>query len=186
MFIVRTCFLAILIICSPAWIKSGLTNQKDSRLDALFLQLQTTQSSREARSVEQLIWKIWLESGDKALDHLTATGVKAMGEGNYKSALVAFNSIVEGAPDFAEGWNKRATLYWLMGDFERSVKDIDQTLTLEPRHFGALSGLAMIRESQLRPLDAINAYKRMLEIYPTIPNADERLRALNRQLGEPI
>ena len=115
-----------------------------------------------------------------------ATGVKAMGTGNYNKALAAFNAILEDAPNFAEGWNKRATLYWLMGDFEKSISDIDRTLALEPRHFGALSGLAMIRESQRRPLDAIQAFKRALEIYPAIPNAGQRIRELSRQLGEPI
>ena len=73
-----------------------------------------------------------------------------------------------------------------MGDFEKSISDIDRTLALEPRHFGALSGLAMIHESQRRPLDAIQAFKRALEIYPAIPNAGQRIRELSRQLGEPI
>jgi len=184
--VLRLGLLTLLITMAPSWGKTGWANQNDTRLDSLFSQLQITDSGQKARTIEKFIWKIWRESGDESVDQLMVDGVKAMGGGNYEGALIAFNSIVKGAPNFAEGWNKRATLYWLMGDFENSVEDINRTLALEPRHFGALSGLAMIRESQERPLDALQAFERALEIYPAMPNAAERIRKLNRQLGEPI
>ena len=184
--VLRLGLLTLLITMAPSWGKTGWANQNDTRLDSLFSQLQITGSGQKARTIEKFIWKIWRESGDVSVDQLMVDGVKAMGGGNYEGALIAFNSIVKGAPNFAEGWNKRATLYWLMGDFEKSVEDINRTLALEPRHFGALSGLAMIRESQERPLDALQAFERALEIYPAMPNAAERIRKLNRQLGEPI
>ncbi|HIB57564.1 MAG TPA: tetratricopeptide repeat protein [Alphaproteobacteria bacterium] len=184
--VLRLGLLTLLITMAPSWGKTGWANQNDTRLDSLFSQLQITDSGQKARTIEKFIWKIWRESGDESVDQLMVDGVKAMGGGNYEGALIAFSSIVKGAPNFAEGWNKRATLYWLMGDFEKSVEDINRTLALEPRHFGALSGLAMIRESQERPLDALQAFERALEIYPAMPNAAERIRKLNRQLGEPI
>jgi tetratricopeptide (TPR) repeat protein len=184
--VLRLGLLTLLITMAPSWGKTGWANQNDTRLDSLFSQLQITGSGQKARTIEKFIWKIWRESGDESVDQLMVDGVKAMGGGNYEGALIAFNSIVKGAPNFAEGWNKRATLYWLMGDFEKSVEDINRTLALEPRHFGALSGLAMIRESQERPLDALQAFERALEIYPAMPNAAERIRKLNRQLGESI
>ncbi|HHZ66838.1 MAG TPA: tetratricopeptide repeat protein [Alphaproteobacteria bacterium] len=184
--VLRLGLLTLLITMAPSWGKTGWANQNDTRLDSLFSQLQITGSGQKARTIEKFIWKIWRESGDESVDQLMVDGVKAMGGGNYEGALIAFSSIVKGAPNFAEGWNKRATLYWLMGDFEKSVEDINRTLALEPRHFGALSGLAMIRESQERPLDALQAFERALEIYPAMPNAAERIRKLNRQLGEPI
>ena len=184
--VLRLGLLTLLITMAPSWGKTGWANQNDPRLDSLFSQLQITGSGQKARTIEKFIWKIWRESGDESVDQLMVDGVKAMGGGNYEGALIAFNSIVKGAPNFAEGWNKRATLYWLMGDFEKSVEDINRTLALEPRHFGALSGLAMIRESQERPLDALQAFERALEIYPAMPNAAERIRKLNRQLGESI
>ena len=186
MLVLRLGLLTLLITMAPSWGITGWANQNDTRLDSLFSQLQITDSGQKARTIEKFIWRIWRESGDESVDQLMVDGVKAMGGGNYEGALIAFNSIVEGAPSFAEGWNKRATLYWLMGDFEKSVEDINRTLALEPRHFGALSGLAMIRESQERPLDALQAFERALEIYPAMPNAAERIRKLNRQLGEPI
>ena len=184
--VLRLGLLTLLITMAPSWGKTGWANQNDTRLDSLFSQLQITDSGQKARTIEKFIWRIWRESGDESVDQLMVDGVKAMGGGNYEGALIAFSSIVKGAPNFAEGWNKRATLYWLMGDFEKSVEDINRTLALEPRHFGALSGLAMIRESQERPLDALQAFERALEIYPAMPNAAERIRKLNRQLGEPI
>ena len=184
--VLRLGLLTLLITMAPSWGKTGWANQNDTRLDSLFSQLQITGSGQKARTIEKFIWKIWRESGDESVDQLMVDGVKAMGGGNYEGALIAFSSIVKDAPNFAEGWNKRATLYWLMGDFEKSVEDINRTLALEPRHFGALSGLAMIRESQERPLDALQAFERALEIYPAMPNAAERIRKLNRQLGEPI
>lgn len=184
--VLRLGLLTLLITMAPSWGKTGWANQNDTRLDSLFSQLQITGSGQKARTIEKFIWRIWRESGDESVDQLMVDGVKAMGGGNYEGALIAFSSIVKGAPNFAEGWNKRATLYWLMGDFEKSVEDINRTLALEPRHFGALSGLAMIRESQERPLDALQAFERALEIYPAMPNAAERIRKLNRQLGEPI
>ena len=184
--VLRLGLLTLLITMAPSWGKTGWANQNDTRLDSLFSQLQITDSGQKARTIEKFIWRIWRESGDESVDQLMVDGVKAMGGGNYEGALIAFSSIVKGAPNFAEGWNKRATLYWLMGDFEKSVEDINRTLALEPRHFGALSGLAMIRESQERPLDALQAFERALEIYPAMPNAAERIRKLNRQLGESI
>ena len=174
------------LLSSINWSEAGWANQNDTRLDSLFFQLQSTSAETEARALEKRIWKIWLESGDTLVDQLMVGGVEAMGGGDYETALTAFNSIVEDAPDFAEGWNKRATLYWLLGDFEKSIDDINQTLALEPRHFGALAGLAMIHEAQRRPLDSLRAFKRALKLYPAMPNASKRIRKLNRQLGEPI
>ena len=186
MTVFRAVFFALLISIASSWAKTGSADQSDTRLDSLFSQLQATSSETEAKALEKLIWEIWLESGDELVDRLMLGGVEAMGGGDYEKALAAFNLIIEDAPDFAEGWNKRATLYWLLGDFEKSVEDINRTLALEPRHFGALSGLAMIREEQKRPLDALKAFERALKLYPAIRNASERIRELSRQLGEPI
>ena len=92
----------------------------------------------------------------------------------------------EPEPAFAEGWNKRATLYWLLGEYEASVADIARTLALEPRHFGALSGLSMIREAQSRPVEALEALEKVLELHPHLAHLQERIDHLTRQLGEAI
>ena len=109
-----------------------------------------------------------------------------MDQGDAQAAMGAFNAVIAAAPDFAEGWNKRATLFWLMGNHADSIADIDRTLALEARHFGALSGLSMIRESQHRPFEALEALEKVLAIHPRLPQLQLRIDHLTRQLGEPI
>ncbi len=164
----------------------GLAAQDDEQLDALFAGLRASEDPREAARLEDAIWAIWLESGDETVDRSMAAGMRSMSRGDHRRALAAFDAVVQVAPRFAEGWNKRATLYWLMGDYEASVADIDRTLALEPRHFGALSGLAMIRETQGRPFEALEALERVMRIHPRLPNLGERIDRLSRQLGEAI
>ena len=178
--------LALSLILILQHTSSGLTNQKDVRLDTLFVRLYEAQNWAEARPIEGRIWSIWLESEDEKLDTIMRQGILAMNARNYSGALDAFNVVIKTAPDFAEGWNKRATLYWLMGELQKSVDDIERTLALEPRHFGALSGLGMIRKEQRRPADAIQAYERVLAIYPANPSAADQIKILEDQLGKSI
>jgi len=168
---------------SLAWGQPGWSRQDDPRLDPLFAQLAQTEDPRELGQIEQSIWSLWLDSGDAALNVMMQRGIAAMAKGDFPIALAAFNSVVETAPDFAEGWNKRATLYWLMGNYQASIDDIDKTLALEPRHFGALSGLSMIRAAQEMHDDAYQALKRMPELHPNSPGARARLRILERFVG---
>ena len=112
--------------------------------------------------------------------------MSAMRKGDGAAALSAFDAVVAAAPEFAEGWNKRATLHWLMGNPAASVQDIERTLALEPRHFGALSGLSMIREAQGRPFEALEALEKVAQVYPKLPELERRIEHLTVQLGEPI
>jgi len=178
--------LTLALALMMQYVSLGSANQKDARLNTLFVRLHDAPNWAEARTVEGRIWSIWLESEDENLDPVMRQGILAMNARDYSGALEAFNAVIRAAPDFAEGWNKRATLYWLMGELQKSVDDIERTLALEPRHFGALSGLGMIRKAQDRPADAIQAYKRALEIYPTMPNAAEQIKILENQLGKSI
>ncbi len=163
-----------------------MSDQNDPRLDELFLGLAAAKGVREAAAVEHEIWTIWLEGGDDEIDASMARGVEAMNTGDFAAALRSFDAIAQAAPDFAEGFNKRATVHYLMANFEASVRDIDRTLALEPRHFGALSGLAMIREAQGRPFEALEALETVTRLHPRSPNLQEHVDRLTRQLGEPI
>ena len=118
--------------------------QDDPRLDALFEQLLASDDRETARRIEGTIWRIWTESGSATIDELMTLGVAAMGNGQFDTALESFDAIIEAAPDFAEGWNKRATVYYLIEEYPASVRDVEATLRLEPRHFGALSGMGLI------------------------------------------
>jgi tetratricopeptide (TPR) repeat protein len=161
-------------------------DQQDPRLDGLFERLQEARSPLEAQAVEEQIWRLWLESDDPALDRLMVQGVAAMRTQDYAAALRTFDRMVDQAPDFAEGWNKRATVHYLMGHWRASVVDIQRTLALEPRHFGALFGLGLIYDALEQPEAALRSYEATLTVNPQSQSTLQRVRELRRQLlGRP-
>lgn len=164
----------------------ALADQDDPRLSELFSRLKRASSPGEAAQVERAIWEIWSITTEASADQHLQRGIRAMSVGDWATSLLEFEAVIAAAPDFAEGWNKRATLYYLIGEYEASVSDIERTLALEPRHFGALSGLALIREAQDRPFEALEALERVLSLHPHLPHLRERVEILTRQLGEPI
>jgi tetratricopeptide (TPR) repeat protein len=156
----------------------ALADQTDKRLPGLFRTLKTAPDTDSATAIEQEIWRIWFESGNAEIDTLMAQGADAMEANDYPTALERFNAIIAKRPKFAEGWNRRATLYYLMGEYKKSLADIDHTLKLEPRHIGALSGLGLVN-TQLDKLEAAeDAYKRVLAISPQNGNAQQNLEAV--------
>ena len=154
-------------------------DQKDTRLPGLFDSLKKASSSDEADAIEAKIWSIWLQANDPGIDKLMASGSEAMNNQDYPAAMQSFNAIIEKKPDFAEGWNKRATLYYLMGDYQHSLADIDRTLELEPRHIGALSGLGLVNMQLDRDEAAADAFKRVLDIDPQSASARMNLAIVN-------
>jgi len=154
-------------------------DQKDTRLPGLFDSLKKASSSDEADAIEAKIWTIWLKADDPAIDKLMQQGSDAMSSQDYSSAMQSFNAIIEQKPDFAEGWNKRATLYYLMGDYQHSLSDIDKVLELEPRHIGALSGLGLVNMQLDRDEAAADAFQRVLDIDPQSASAKMNLAIVN-------
>jgi tetratricopeptide (TPR) repeat protein len=159
-------------------------DQRDPNLPTLFNFLKSAQHSDQAGPVEDKIWEIWSATGNPKLDQLMMTSSEAMERGDYKGALLDIDQILKTKPDFAEGWNKRATVYFLMGDYGKAIADIDRTLKLEPRHFGALSGLGMSNLKLGNDAAAADAFRRLLNIDPLYPNAKRNLKlaldALNK------
>ena len=141
-----------------------------ARLDALFARL-AQKGNPGWESVQNEIWAQWSESGSPAMDLLLLRAESAMESGDFELALRFLNDLVRLAPEFPEGWNKRATVYFLLGEYGRSVADIQRTLALERRHFGALSGLGMILERLGDKKGAMRAYRRGLEVHPNLPGA---------------
>jgi len=160
--------------------------QDDSRLDELFMRLQTTADAQEAELIEGLIWTLWFQSGDPDTDRLLASGNDAMGAGRYDEALARFSRVIERDPTFAEGWNRRATLHYLMGNFDASVRDIQETLAREPRHFGALSGLGLINTALERWDSAVKAYEEALRVNPFLSGAGSNIEDLRKKLEQDI
>ena len=131
---------------------------------------------REAAAAS--LWAIWSRSGDAGIDAKLRRGTNLMDAGNLALALAQFDEIVRLKPDFAEGWNKRATVLYLMSRDAESLRDCDQVLRRNPQHFGALSGMAQIH---LRGGDveaALAAYERLMAITPHQPDGQETLRQL--------
>ncbi len=135
----------ICLICGLAgFFAPALADQTDPRLGDLFARLKEVSAPVEAAPIESQIWAIWLETSDQTAGSLLQTGIDAMRRGDHRAALEAFDRLVAIAPDFAEGWNKRATVHYLVGNLDQSLDDIATTLNLEPRHFGALSGRGLV------------------------------------------
>jgi tetratricopeptide (TPR) repeat protein len=172
--------LAVLITFATV----ATADQRDPNLPTLFQFLKSARHSDQAGPVEDKIWEIWSMTHDPKLDRLMVASSEAMERGDYQGALLDIDRILEARPDFAEGWNKRATVYFLMGDYEKAIADIDRTLELEPRHFGALSGLGMSNMKLGRDAAAADAFRRLITIDPLYPNAKRNLKlaldALNR------
>lgn len=155
-----------------------MADQIDPRLDVLFSRLQTTDDAAYAAEATNLIWAIWHQSDDDRINELMRRGLAQMSTRDYPAAVETFGEIIGLEPGFAEAWNKRATVHYLMGDYGASVKDIDKTLELEPRHFGALSGLGLIMTAMGNDEAAIAAFEATLAVHPFAEGAQQNLEAL--------
>jgi len=133
---------------------------------------------------EVAVWTLWSRSGDPEVDSLFKSGVQRMQDGEMGQAVEAFTRITERKPDFAEGWNKRATAYYLMGDFDQSLKDCDEVIKRNPQHFGALSGYGMIylRLGELE--NALEYFQRALEINPNLKGVEESIALIRYKLRQ--
>lgn len=162
---------------------TALADQSDKRLDPLFAQLRAADDAAAARLIEAEIWDIWLRSDDQTVNDLMAFGVARLNHAEYDLALAAFDQIVQRAPNFAEGWNKRATTLYLLGRFADSEKDIDRVLALEPRHFGALSGLGLCDARLNRTKEALEDFRRAQAIDPNLPGVAENIEEMKKRLA---
>ncbi len=152
--------------------------QRQARLDELFARL-AQKEHPDWENVQNQIWVLWSQSGSASIDLLLLRAGKAMENGDFELAMRFLNDLVRLAPKFPEGWNKRATVYYLLNEFGHSVADIERTLALEPRHFGALSGLGIILEQLGEKTGAMRAYRRGLEVHPNLPGANDGVERLS-------
>lgn len=181
----RLC-MRLVLLAVLALNRAAAADQADPRLGELFARLRAAGSASDAVAMETEIWRIWGEITDPDAQALYARGTAAMAAGDGRTASAAFDLLIQLQPRFAEAWNKRATLRYLVGDDDGSIADIRRTLVLEPRHFGALSGLALILDRQGRPDEAAQSLKAALAINPFLPSGQKRLQLLERKAaGEP-
>ena len=132
----------------------------------------------------QAIWLVWGRSGDDQIDRLLESGVAEMSAKHYQRAIEIFSDVIQRRPDFAEGWNKRATAYYLAGEFQKSLADCDEVMKRNPQHFGALSGYGQIY-ARLEEYDkAIEYFRRALAVNPNLKNLEPLIRNLEELARE--
>ena len=161
---------------------SGAAAAQTAKLDALFQRLLSS-DEKESQQIEQEIWIEWSKSGSLAMDLLLERGRSAMALGAPDVAIEHFTAVIDHAPEFAEAWNARATAYYQIGQFGPSIADIGRVLELNPRHFGALSGLGSIFEELDRPKQALQVYQAALAIHPHLAGVLEAVERLEEELS---
>lgn len=173
--------LVLSLVLAPLPLAAGETaQQRVEELDTLFAKLRKKGDGAASRETEGRIWELWMQSDSSADDLVLARATAAMNTGNFKESEELLNGLVANSESYAEAWNKRATLYFLMGRFDDSLADIVKTLDLEPRHFGALSGRGMIYARQGKLRDALTSYREALAINPHMPGATAAVRQLEQ------
>ena len=152
------------------------------RLDKLFKDLKHEGNPDAARGIADQIRREWQDSGSASINLLIQWADKAISEENHAAGLDFLDEAIRLKPTYVEGWNRRATLHFKMGNYRKSMSDINQVLALEPRHFGALAGLAAIMAQTGRDEMALKAWERFLDIYPTERQAQKELGDLAEKL----
>jgi len=161
--------MAAFALVAPASLAGAQARTSDSELDALFRQLRLATDADTAKILEKRIWRIWLIPDDAALARRMAQVVAARQRMSLSIALGILNGVVHDYPDYAEGWNQRATVFYLLHDFRHALADIDKALQFEPRHFGALSGRALIHLQQHQRAAALKDMRAALALHPFLP-----------------
>jgi tetratricopeptide (TPR) repeat protein len=171
-----------LLALSGAISPLGAADQLD--LDTLFAKLRDPATGAKVLSIEPKIWDQWMHGGTDKQNEALAKASAAMNFGDFKVAEAMLDELLAETKTYPEVWNKRATLYFILGRFEESLTDIVKTLDLEPRHFGALSGRGMIYQRMGRNAEALIAFKQALEIHPTMVGARLSVKQLEQLLPE--
>jgi tetratricopeptide (TPR) repeat protein len=133
---------------------------------------------------EQALWLLWSRSGDAAVDRLMERGTEEMQAGRHREAIATFSEVIRRKPGFAEGWNKRATVLYLAGEFRRSLADCDEVLKRNPRHFGALSGAGLNHLELEQQAQALAWFRRALAVNPNMSAIEAEVRRLEKQLTD--
>ena len=195
------------LVMWPAWAVAGLSreealkaladrrNAESRRLGARALgdtgimadlpQLATALRDTDAlvrENAESSMWQVWSRSGDPEIDRLFARGLEQMNASHGEQAVETFSEIIQRKPEFAEGWNKRATVYYLMGEYQKSLADCDEVMKRNPYHFGALSGYGMIYLQLDQPGIALEYFERALRVNPNLESTRQTIEYLKALL----
>jgi tetratricopeptide (TPR) repeat protein len=174
-------------------LKQGTTTGKIKALELLarlgemstmpaLVQALRDDDARVRNAAQDVMWTIWLRSGNDEIDALMLEGTQLMEQESYPEAVEIFAQIIARAPQFAEGYNKRATVYYLMQEFEKSIADIHRTLELNPVHFGALSGMGLCYLGLDEPRQALVWFERAVAVNPNLDSIQHYIRQIREFL----
>jgi tetratricopeptide (TPR) repeat protein len=183
MALLRTCLAALLGVMLGANILAQ-NGGSSTMLDTLFSKLQTATDPVAIQSLEAAIWEQWIVVPDGPQRELMMRGIAEMQQRQLKQSVETFSKLIEIAPDLSEAWNKRATAHWLLGDFPASLNGICETVKREPRHFGAYSGLGMIRAEMGEYPRAVAAFELAKKHNPHIVGIDDEIARLKAMGGD--
>jgi tetratricopeptide (TPR) repeat protein len=188
------CLGAALLAAGPAAAQSGgLVEPSDKlprpqrgdrvqNLDFLFGALKAAPDATSAKAIEERIWALWFASGSDTATLLMTRVKAAVDSENLDLALKLLDAVIAIKPDYAEAWNRRATVYFLKKDYSSALSDIRQVLAREPRHFGALSGLGLILQDIGEEKRALDIYRRALELHPHLPRIPDLIKTLTEKV----
>jgi tetratricopeptide (TPR) repeat protein len=154
---------------------------REEQIDALIKTLQTTKDDTVAIEAENSLANLWLKSGSATVDLMMRWVTAAMAAKNYPTALDYLDRILTLTPDYAEGWNARATVYFLEGDYSRALFDLQQVLRIEPRHFDALAGLGALLREMGKNREALSAFEVALALDPHLASVGKAVADLKRK-----
>jgi tetratricopeptide (TPR) repeat protein len=177
-----TAFYGVLVAILFSSMGIAQTQSQADAMDGWFAELADPNGQDWQQALRNIELE-WSRSGSASLDLLLKRGQDAMEAGDYAAAIEHLTALTDQAPDFAEGWNARATAYYLAGYFGPSIADIEHVLALNPRHFGALAGLGLIFQETGRKEDAIKALQASLAIHPHQDGISQALDALEKEVS---
>jgi tetratricopeptide (TPR) repeat protein len=153
-----------------------------SNLDFLFGALKVAPDDETAKAIEQRIWALWMRSRSDTANLLMSRVQKAIEDKDLDLAITLLDAVVKIKPDYIEGWNRRATIFYMKKDYGRSIADIREVLRLEPRHFGALTGLGLILQDIGDDKQALEVYRRALAVYPRMQRIPDVVKKLSQEV----
>ena len=194
----RVFFVLLMLLAGPAFAQDAPNAEpptvKDPRplaakpdlpddLDGLFAELRKERDEAAADRISKRIWRMWGDSGDDSINLLTHWASRAMQKKKFNIALDLLDQVTTRKPDFAEGWNRRATLHFMRDQYLKSLADIERVLSIEPRHYGALAGMGAILTRLGREREALEIWYKALALYPAMKSAQNAVVKLEESLA---
>jgi tetratricopeptide (TPR) repeat protein len=169
-------------VAPPSDLPRSERGERTLNLDTLFEALKIAPDAESAKAIEERIWALWMVSGSDTCNLLMGRVKAAADEKDYDLAVKLLDAVIALKPDYVEGWNRRATVYYLMKDYTHSLADIREVLAREPRHFGALSGLGLILQEIGDDKHALEAYRKALAIDPHLEHVPDTVKTLREKV----